>query len=62
MAVDWGLSTIEMMMASFSRPWKPSTELISTAARDCGRSCFSRCTCRHQNSFLTLSRYGHGHV
>ena len=29
----WGRHwcTIEMIMASFSRPWKPSTELISTA-------------------------------
>ena len=35
---------MEMMTASFSRPWKPSTELISIADSAPGRSSFSRCT------------------
>lgn len=38
--------TMDMMMASFSRPWNPSTELTSMADSDWGRCSFSKCTCR----------------
>ena len=39
------LRTAEMMMASFSLPWNPSTVAISTAPSSAGRSALSKATC-----------------
>ena len=54
--------TKDRITASFSRPWKPSTDLISSSGSLCARLCLSRSTCNTEQGLAPQLTSGRPHT